>query len=128
MAKRAIRVHRPRVQTPEQEAEERAIRRRFQEEKPALRELVDSGDLAGVTTMGEFWELKRTFAALKRLRQEKGLSITDLSDMTGMDRAAISRLENGQLANPTISTMNRYAEALGKRVVVSLADAPDAQR
>jgi transcriptional regulator with XRE-family HTH domain len=39
-----------------------------------------------------------------------------------MDRAAVSRLENGQIANPTINTMNRYARALGKRVMVSLAD------
>ena len=53
---------------------------------------------------------------------------TDLSDMTGMDRAAISRLENGQLGNPTISTMNRCAEALGKRVVASLVDAPNVQQ
>jgi len=127
MANKAKRVHRPRTQTPEQEAEESAIRRRFQEEKPTLQELIDSGDLDGVTTVGEFWELRKTFAALKGLRQEKGLSITDLSDMTGMDRAAISRLENGQLDNPTISTMNRYAEALGKRVVVSLVDAPNLQ-
>ena len=127
MAKKARRIHRPRVQTPEQEAEECSIRQRFQKEKPTLQELVDSGDLEGVATTGEFWELRKTFAALKKLRQERGLSITDMSDLTGMDRAAISRLENGQMNNPTIATMNRYAEALGKRVVVGLVDAPPAQ-
>lgn len=40
-----------------------------------------------------------------------------------MDRSALSKLENGGRANPTIETLVRYAEALGKRVVVSLADA-----
>ena len=122
MAKQGKRSHRPRAQTPEQEAEERAIRERFQKAKPSLRELLDQGDIGEVTTMGDFWELKKTFAALKAIRQRKGLSITEMSERTGMDRAAISRLENGQIGNPTIATVSRYASALGKRVVVTLAD------
>jgi transcriptional regulator with XRE-family HTH domain len=60
---------------------------------------------------------------LKALREQQGLSISDMAQRTGMDRAMISRLENGQVDNPTISTMTRYAKALGKRVVVSLKDA-----
>jgi len=107
---------------PQQEAGEPAIRERFQNEKPSLQDLVDSGEAANVTTMGEFWELKKTFAALKAARRKKGLSITDMSKLTGMDRGAISRLENGLMANPTIGTVSRYAKALGKRVVVGLAD------
>ena len=35
----------------------------------------------------------------------------------------IRRLENGQLGNPTLATVGRYAQALGKRVVVTLVDA-----
>ena len=73
--------------------------------------------------MGEYWELRKTFAALKATREQQGLSITDLAERTGMDRAMISRLENGQIDNPTIATMARYAKALGKKVVVSLVDA-----
>lgn len=41
----------------------------------------------------------------------------------GPDRATISRLENGQIDNPTIATMTRYARALGKKVLVSLVEA-----
>ncbi len=119
---KANRIYRQRKQTPEQEAEEKAIREKFQKEKPPLQELIDSGDLTEVSTMGEYWDLKITFAALKSLREEQGLSITDMCERTGMDRAAVSRLENGKLANPTINTMSRYARALGKRVMVSLAD------
>jgi len=33
------------------------------------------------------------------------------------------KLETGQRGNPTVETLVRYAEAVGKRLVVSLADA-----
>jgi transcriptional regulator with XRE-family HTH domain len=74
---------------------------------------------------GEYWELRKTFAALQALREQQGRSLSDLAERTGMDRAMISRLENGQVDNPTIATVSRYAKALGKRVVVSLMDAND---
>ena len=47
----------------------------------------------------------------------------DRSD--GEDRAALSRLENGVAVNPTINTLARYAQALGKRVEVRGVDAAD---
>jgi ribosome-binding protein aMBF1 (putative translation factor) len=122
MANKPRRVHRPRVQTPEQEAAERALRERFQAEKPTLQDLVEKGDVIQVFTMGEYWELRKTFAALKAVREQQGLSITDLAERTGMDRAMISRLENGQIDNPTIATMTRYAKALGRKLVVSLVE------
>ena len=125
MRKKTTRIQRPRVQTPEQEAAEQAIRERFQRERPTLQDLVDRGDIAAVFTMGEYWELRKTFAALRALREQQGLSISDMAERTGMDRAMISRLENGQVDNPTVATVTRYAKALGKRVVVSLVDAGD---
>lgn len=124
MAKKGQRIHRPRTQTPEQEAAELALRQRLLREKPSLQDLVKQGDIGPVFTMGEYWALCQTFAGLKALREQQGLSITDLAERTGMDRAMISRLENGQIDNPTIATVARYAKALGKRVVVSLVDAP----
>jgi DNA-binding XRE family transcriptional regulator len=122
MTKKNQRIHRPRVQTPEQRAAELAIRERFQRDKPTLQTLVDSGDVEQVYSMGEYWELRKTFAALKGLREQQGLSISDMAERTGMDRAMISRLENGQVDNPTLGTVSRYAKALGKRVVVTLVD------
>jgi transcriptional regulator with XRE-family HTH domain len=41
---------------------------------------------------------------------------------TGMDRAAIQKLESGVHINPTIGTIDRYLHALGKPLVVSLVD------
>lgn len=59
---------------------------------------------------------------LKACGEAQGLSLADLTDRTGMDRSALSKLETGQRPNPTIETLVRYAEAVGKRLVVSLAD------
>ena len=60
---------------------------------------------------------------LKAAREAKGLSLAHVTRLTGMDRSALSRLETGQRDNPTIDTLVRYAEAVGKRLVVVLADA-----
>jgi DNA-binding phage protein len=60
---------------------------------------------------------------LKAAREAKGLSLSDLTERTGMDRSALSKLEIGQRGNPTVETLVRYARAVGKRLVVSLADA-----
>ncbi len=56
---------------------------------------------------------------LKAERQAQGLSLSDVEQRTGIGRAALSRLENETEANPTVLTLTRYAEALGKTLVVS---------
>ena len=40
------------------------------------------------------------------------------------DQAALSRLETGKNANPTLETMNRIAAALGNTITCALKDAP----
>ena len=59
---------------------------------------------------------------LKDARLAKGLTLADLTDLTGMDSSALSKFETGQRANPTVETLVRYAEAVGKRLVVTLTD------
>jgi transcriptional regulator with XRE-family HTH domain len=51
---------------------------------------------------------------LRRERERQGLSLTDLAERTGLDRATISKLETGKIANPTVGTLKKYAKALGK--------------
>ena len=68
-------------------------------------------------------ELHELFSQLKAARETQGLSLSDLTEITGMDRSAISKLETGQRVNPTVETLVRYAEAVGKRLIVTLADA-----
>lgn len=67
-------------------------------------------------------QLQLVLRQLKAAREARGLSLADLTERTGMDRSALSKLETGQRPNPTMETLVRYAEAVGKRVVVTLAD------
>jgi DNA-binding XRE family transcriptional regulator len=109
------RISRGRQLTPEEAAKYRAIREQVDEELPELiarhHERVANLD-----------ELQDLFKQLKAAREEKGLSLADLTELTGMDRSALSKLETGQRPNPSLETLVRYAEAVGKRLVVSLAD------
>ena len=68
-------------------------------------------------------QLQAVLSALKTAREAKGLSLAQMMELTGMDSSSLSKLETGQRANPTVETLVRYAEAVGKRLVVTLADA-----
>ena len=109
----------PKTKRPERSAEElaryQAIRERFQREKPSLDELVASGEYNEPLPMGEYLSIRQAVFALKQAREEKGLSLADVAELTGIDKAALSRIETGQHMNPTVSTLCRYAHALGKR-------------
>ena len=63
--------------------------------------------------------VRDAFKLLKAERQALGLSLSDVEEKTGIGRAALSRLENETEPNPTVVTLIRYAEALGKQLVVS---------
>jgi len=59
---------------------------------------------------------------LRRTREQAGLSLSRLAELSGIDKAALSRLESGRHSNPTLDTLARYARAVGKRLMVSLVD------
>ncbi len=54
---------------------------------------------------------------LKGVRQERGLTASDVAARMGIDAGNFSRLESGQ-SNPTLDTVARYAEALGVELAV----------
>jgi DNA-binding XRE family transcriptional regulator len=110
------RITRDRRLTPEEAPKYREIRERVAGELP---ELIARHH----ERMASLDQLHELLLQLKAAREAKGLSLADVTDLTGMDRSAISKLETGQRANPTVETLVRYAEAVGKRLVVSLADA-----
>jgi DNA-binding XRE family transcriptional regulator len=99
--------------SPEQQAAIKAIRDRARKERPGPDELIDQGELDELVPQAQYIELRALAVRLRELREGMGLSLTDLSEQTGMTRAAISRLENGWNLNPTLETLFRYAEALG---------------
>ncbi len=65
--------------------------------------------------------VRAALAALKSAREARGLSLTDVRDRSGIERCALSRLENGE-SNVAVRTLERYAEAVGKRIFVRLED------
>jgi ribosome-binding protein aMBF1 (putative translation factor) len=107
------RITRDRRLTPEEAAKYKAIREQVAGELPERHH----------DRMATLDQLQELLMRLKAAREAKGLSLADLTELTGMDRSALSKLETGQRANPTVETLVRYAEAVGKRLVVSLADA-----
>jgi DNA-binding XRE family transcriptional regulator len=109
------RVVRNRRLTAEEISKYRDVRERVAEELPEL----IARHHERVSTLDKMGEL---LSQLKTAREERGLSLSDLTGLTGMDRSAISKLETGQRPNPTIETLVRYAEAVGKHLVVSLVD------
>jgi len=110
------RITRDRCLSPEEAATYRQIREQVSEELPDLIRRHDERLVA----LDQLTELVHQ---LKAAREEKGLSLSDLTRLTGMDRSALSKLETGQRLNPTIETLVRYADAVGKRLVVALANA-----
>src|SRR5207249_7652827 len=84
----------------------------------SLEDLITAGacDPDAVMTMGMYFDIQEALQALKRDRARCGLSISDVAERSGLDRAVVSRLENGKQDNPTVATLMRYAAALGKRL------------
>ena len=109
------RMVRSRRLTAREAAKYRAIRARVGGELPELlarhSERLEARD-----------QLQELLKQLRQARKRRGLSLSELTELTGMDRSALSKLERGQRPNPTMDTLLRYADAVGKRLVVSLAD------
>ena len=109
------RIVRDRRLTPKEAAKYREVRRQVEAELP---DLIGRHD----ERMAALDQLDELLRQLKAARQAKGLSLSDVAGLTGMDRSALSKLETGRRNNPTVETLVRYADALGKRLTVSLAD------
>ena len=58
--------------------------------------------------------------AVAAARARKALSQKELSDLTGIDQSDLSKIERG-IANPSVNTLNRIAEALEMELFVSIA-------
>jgi DNA-binding Xre family transcriptional regulator len=109
------RITRGRRLTPEEAAKYKGIRDHIAHELPDL--IARHHE----RTAG-FDPVPELMVQLKAAREAKGMSLADVTEITGMDRSALSKLETGQWANPTFETLVRYAEAVGKKLVVSLID------
>ncbi len=58
-------------------------------------------------------------SAVAAARAKKGLSQKELSVLSGIDQADLSKIERG-IANPSVNTLNRIAQALDAKLIVSI--------
>ncbi|MCZ6876099.1 MAG: helix-turn-helix transcriptional regulator [bacterium] len=70
--------------------------------------------------------LKEAVAVLKATREALGLRRTDIKAYTGIEKSNLSRLGNDPHPNPTIDTLCRYADAVGKGIVITLVEKSNA--
>jgi DNA-binding phage protein len=117
MARRAKHVHRQ--LTAEERAKIQEARRLIGGEEAEIRHKARQYQQEHEAAQGT---LREALHLLKRERERQGLSLADVESRSGIGRPNLSRLENEAEANPTVATLARYAEALGKKLVVALAD------
>jgi len=110
--------------TPEELADLKAERARFSRERPGPEDLIGSGEYEGPYQQSNIMALLTAVAELKHQRDERGFSLTDVSERSGLDRALLSRLENGKILNPTMATLWRYADAIGARFSLAVEPLP----
>ncbi len=108
--------------TPEEQARIQALRERFQSERPTHEDLIASGEYEGPISQGSLVSYFATVAKLKHERQRQGLTLSEVSDRSGLDIGLLSRLENGKVINPTLTTLWRYADALGRTVTLDVSE------
>lgn len=54
---------------------------------------------------------------LKKIRQEKNMTIRDLAEKSGVSIGYICHLERGTRKNPTIEVIEKLAKALGEPAI-----------
>ncbi len=106
-----------RIQSPEyQECE--------QKDREALdREYHATGTIASTPiAKADVEDFEGFIRSLRQARESAGLSLDEVAARSGIDKAQLSRLENGKVPDPRSSTLSRYAHAIGKRLAWSLED------
>ena len=92
--------------------------------------IVFVGEGKGEKALKPFWkrlqappeQLHHVLQQLKEARVSQGLSLVDLTTRTGVEPSLLLDLETEQGISPTMETLVRYAEAVGKRLQISLTD------
>lgn len=64
--------------------------------------------------------VRQLIRAVKDARLAKGLSLSEVGERSGIDKANLCRLETDLEPNPTLDTLLRYAEAVGVEMRVSV--------
>jgi DNA-binding XRE family transcriptional regulator len=101
--------------TEDERQRHRRVREQMEQERD---ELVTYGKKVRV----RHGTLRQAVAALKAAREALGLTLADIRARTGIAKSNLSRLENDPNPNPTIDTLYRYADAVGKEIAITLIE------
>jgi DNA-binding Xre family transcriptional regulator len=116
------RIIRASKRSPEETARLRADRERYQRDKPSIEQLLAEGGHQDTIPLGEFLNLRELMFAARRERERQQLTLAQMEERTGIDQAALSRLETGKQVNTTFETVSRIFRALGKELIWSVRD------
>ncbi len=106
-----------RIQSPEYQEHEHKDREALD------REFRATGTIASTpVTEADVKAFEGFIRTLRQARESAGLSLDEVASRSGIDKAQLSRLENGKVHDPRSSTLVRYAYAIGKRLAWSLED------
>ena len=104
--------------SPADRARHKAIRQEAQQ-CPTQEQLQASGVYDGPIKSGAYFKVRILISELKKVRQAARLTLAAVSQHTGINQASLSRLENGRQPNPTVDTLWRYANAVGRELVLT---------
>lgn len=101
------------ARSAEEKAEEVALRR--QHAAQPVRHVS-----ASAINRESFAAILALVARFKAAREGQGLTLADVANRMGIDAPALSRLETGKMLNPTLATLHKWAEALGRKLEIDL--------
>ncbi len=95
-------VFRKNTQTPAERSREKAVRDRFQRDKPSLDDLLAEGDCRpeDVMAMEDYFAITQTLAQLRKARQKTQLSLADVSRRSGIRQRPPEQTGDRQAAQP----------------------------
>ena len=106
------RVIRDRYLTPDEVAKYRAIRAEIAAELPEL-----------IAEHHRFMARRDLLAQLQAAQAAKGLTLAELSGLSAQSKAALAAAVADRNAKVPVKLLRRYARAVGKRLVLAVADA-----
>lgn len=96
--------------TAEQKQTVANIREEIERDRP---EIIAEGHRIAEAAAATSVQLRGAFTLLRAVRKSQGISLDKLAEMTGINKPALSRLENDPEPNVTLTTLHRVATALG---------------
>jgi DNA-binding Xre family transcriptional regulator len=101
-------------------AESERYRKALAETEAEKDQIIGRGRQLKTAAQAAAARLREAFRLLKEERARQGLSLRELEERTGIPYSALSRLETDPEANPTVTTLERCAKALGMTIQISL--------